>query len=203
VIKNLASGEIAEKLSTEKPDRFLLQLLDVMAEGYLTYVRDINQAVDKLEDKLQRSQRNEEVLGLLKYQKSLTHFTTGIKSNMLMLERVQEAGLLGKSTQHDDMLSSVKIELQQAVEMIDISENILSQMMDAFASIISNNINSVMKFLASMTIVLTVPMLIASFYGMNVPLPGEENPLALPIIIGISLLASLAVALIFWKKDWF
>jgi magnesium transporter len=202
VIKALASGN-SKKLLAASPSRFLLQLLDVMAEGYLNYVRDINKAVDELENRLQRSQRNEEVLELLKYQKSLTYFTTGIKSNMLMLERLKETGMFAKSPEDDDMLSDVGIELQQASEMIDISENILSQMMDAFASIISNNINAVMKFLASMTIVLTVPMLVASIYGMNVRLPGEDHPLALVMIIGVAFTVSVVVAVVFKKKDWF
>lgn len=189
-------------LSTGKPTRFVLHLLGHIAEQYLACVRDINQAVDALEDQLQRSLRNKEVLALLKYQKSLVYFTTALTSNELVLERLQKGQLLKHFPEDDELLDDVLIEVRQAIEMTSISENILSQMMDAFASIISNNLNVVMKFLASVTIVLSVPTLIASLYGMNVPLPGGAHPLAFTAILGASGLVAGAVLWIFWRKDW-
>lgn len=202
VIRSLAQG-VAKGLSTAKTNRFLLHLLRLMADRYLTYVREIDRAVEALEDKLQRSLRNEEVLALLKYQKSLTYFTTGLKSNSFVLSRLEQSGLFAKYPDDAELLGDVVVEVQQAIEMTDISANILSQMMDAFASIISNNLNVVMKFLASMTIVLTVPTLIASIYGMNIPLPFEDHPLALVIIMGVAIAISVTIGVIFWKKDWF
>ncbi len=202
VIRSLAQGA-AKELSTAKTNRFLLNLLLLMSDRYLVYVREIDEAVGALEDKLQRSLRNEEVLALLKYQKSLTYFTTGLKSNAFVLERLEQTGLFAKYPDDAELLADVVIEVQQAIDMTDISGNILSQMMDAFASIISNNLNLVMKFLASMTIVLTVPTLIASIYGMNIPLPFADHPLALVIVMGVAIAISVTVGVVFWKKDWF
>jgi len=165
-------------------------------------LREITKAVDILEDQLQQSTRNKEVLDLLKYQKSLTYFTTALKSNELMMERLQRSQLLRTYPEDEDLLEDVLTENQQAIEMTNITSNILSSMMDAFASIISNNLNTVMKFLASITIVLSLPTLVASFFGMNVHLPLELHPNAFIYIILISVLISLVVVYIFWRRDW-
>lgn len=202
ILQDFASGR-AKALSTSKRQRFLLRLLHDIAVKYLTYLREINKVVDVLEDQLQLSTRNKEVLELLKYQKSLTYFTTALKANELMMERLQRSQLFKKYPEDEDLLDDVLIENRQAIEMTNIASNILSSMMDAFASIISNNLNAVMKFLASVTIVLSLPTMIASFYGMNVVLPMQENPYSFLIILALSLAISLSVMFIFIKRDWF
>jgi magnesium transporter len=189
-------------LSTGKKSRFILHLLWHIANQYLVHLREIDAAVDRVEDRLQRSLRNREVLELLKYQKSLVYFTTALKSNELVLDRLQKGQLLQHYPEDDELLEDVLIEVRQAIEITSISENILSQMMDAFASIISNNLNVVMKFLASVTIILSLPTLIARVYGMNVPLPGEDSPLTLVVILAGALLLSLVVVFVFWRRDW-
>lgn len=201
VMHKFLSGHV-RGLSTGKKTRFVLHLLWHIANEYLTCLRDINTAVDAIEDRLQRSLRNKEVLELLRYQKSLVYFTTALKSNELVLERLQKGQLLQHYPEDEELLDDVLTEVRQAIEMTSISEDILSQMMDAFASIISNNLNVVMKFLASVTIVLSPPTLIASFYGMNVNLPGNEHPLAFALIVLASVLVSGLVVIIFWKRDW-
>ncbi len=201
VMQEFAAGHV-RGLSTGKKTRFVLHLLYHIASQYLTQLREINAAVDALEDKLQRSLRNREVMELLKYQKSLTYFTTALKSNELVLDRLQKGQLLQHYPEDDELLDDVLIEVRQAIEMTSISEDILSQMMDAFASIISNNLNVVMKFLASVTIILSVPTLIASLYGMNVRLPLEDHPLAFLLILGFSLAVALFVVIVFWRRDW-
>jgi magnesium transporter len=120
----------------------------------------------------------------------------------MILLRLQRSGLFRQYPEDEDLLEDVVTEIQQAIEMTNISGNILSQMMDAFASIISNNLNVVIKFLASVTIILSLPTMIASFYGMNVNLPLDEHPWAFPIIIGISVLVAALVLVVFWRKDW-
>jgi magnesium transporter len=179
-----------------------LRLLLFTANKYLNYLREITKVVDILEDQLQLSTRNKEVLELLKYQKSLTYFTTALKSNELMMERLQRSHIFQAYPEDEDLLEDVLTENQQAIEMTNITSNILSSMMDAFASIISNNLNGVMKILASVTIVMSLPTMIASFFGMNVHLPLEDHPLAFVSLIGVSLLISLAAAYLFWKRDW-
>ncbi|MCC6189852.1 MAG: magnesium transporter CorA family protein [Anaerolineales bacterium] len=189
-------------VSTTKKNRFVLRLFLSVAGRYLGYLGEINQAVDQVEDRLQRSLRNQEVLELLKYQKSLTYFTTALRSNKLMLERLQRGQLFQAYPEDAELLDDVLTENEQAIEMTSIASDILSQMMDAFASIISNNLNVVMKFLASVTVVLTIPALIASLYGMNVPLPGQGHPAAFVVVSATALFAAGAVLFVFWRKDW-
>ncbi len=202
ILTEFASGRV-RGLSTAKRNRFVLRMLLSAASKYLVYLREINKEVDALEDQLQLSTRNKEVLELLKFQKSLTYFTTALKSNELMMERLQRSQLFKAFPDDEDLLEDVLTENQQAIEMTSISSNILSSMMDAFASIISNNLNGVMKFLAAVTIVLSLPTMVASFYGMNVELPFEQLPHAFMVVIAISLLISLGAIFVFYKRDWF
>jgi magnesium transporter len=189
-------------LSTVKRNRFVLRLLLRAATRYLTHLRQITKAVDALEDQLQLSTRNKEVLALLKYQKSLTLFTTALKSHELMMKRLQQSQIFRAFEEDEDLLEDVLTETQQAIEMTNISSNILSNMMDAFASIISNNLNTVMKFLASITIIVSLPTLITSFYGMNVKLPFDSHVLAYLGILILVVVLTAAVGIIFWKQDW-
>lgn len=201
VIPELTVGRM-RGLSTAKKNRFILHLLLAAATKYLTFLREINRKVDALEDRLQASLRNKEVLELLKYQKSLTLFTTALKSNELMIGRLQKSHLFARYEEDQDLLEDVLTELGQAIEMTNISSGILSQMMDAFASIISNNLNVVMKFLASITIILSLPTVIASIYGMNIHLPLMEFEHAFIIIMGMTLVVTFCVVMLFMKRDW-
>jgi magnesium transporter len=171
--------------------------------NFLFQLREINKAVDLVEDQLEKSMRNKEVLELLKLQKSLVYFTTALKSNEILLERLQRHQLFRQYPEDVDLLEDVIIENQEAIQISDISTTILSSMMDAFASIISNNLNSVMKFLASITIVLSIPTIVASFFGMNVGLPFAAHSAAFWLILGISVAISFVIVLIFMKRDWF
>ncbi|MDN3515703.1 MAG: magnesium transporter CorA family protein [Candidatus Brocadia sp.] len=201
VVRKFITGQIPD-LSTVKKNRFVLQLLLRTAVQYLEYLRGIDSSVDVLEDKLYRSLQNKEVMDLLKYQKSLVYFTTALKSNELMLERMQKGQLFQAYPEDAELLEDVLIEIRQAIEMTYISENILSQMMDAFASIISNNLNVVMKILTSITMVISLPTLIASLYGMNISLPGQHYPYAFALTLLVSLMISAIVVIVFWKKKW-
>lgn len=197
----IAAGR-ARGLSTHKHNRFILQLLWIAAKHYLGHLRAINKSVDDLEDQLQHSLRNRELTGLLKYQKSLVYFITALKANELMLQHLQRSRLFQQYPDDEELLDDVLTEIQQAIEMTNISSSILSQMMDAFASIISNNLNVVMKFMAAATIIISLPTLIASLYGMNVPLPLAHSPWMFVVLVVISLAVALLVAGAFWRKDW-
>ena len=192
----------ARALSTSKRNRFLLRVLRITASRYLHDLRKIDNIVEILEDRLQHSQRNRELMELLKYQKSLVYFTTALKSDELILRHLQKNQLFQQFPEDLDLLEDVLTEVQQAIEMTGISSNILSQMMDAFASIISNNLNGVKKFLASITIILSLPTMIASFYGMNVKVPMGQWSWAFPLILVFSVLVCASAALLFWRKDW-
>ncbi|NLE43320.1 MAG: magnesium transporter CorA family protein [Chloroflexi bacterium] len=202
IVDKLISAR-TRNVTTHKPTRFVLQVLYTTAIQYLAYLREIDRTIDTLEDRLQASLRNRELLELLKYQKSLVYFATALRSNELMMERLQKSGLFRAFPEDEDLLDDVLTENQQAIEMVGISNNILSQMMDAFASIISNNLNVVMKFLASVTIVLSIPTLIASLYGMNVALPFANSPSAFYAVLALCAVLSLTLVAIFRRRDWF
>jgi len=202
IFRVLATGKY-RLLKTGKRYRLALYIFLETAARYLNLLREINRATELVEDQLQKSTRNREVLELLKYQKCLTYFATALRSNEVMMERVQKTQLFNYYEEDQDLLEDVLTENQQAIQMNGIATEILSGMMDAFASIISNNLNGVMKALAALTIILNMPSLVAAFYGMNVALPGEEHPLAFINVIGISLGLTAVATYIFYKRDWF
>ena len=202
MFKVLADGKY-RLLKTGKRYRFALYIFLETATRYLTHLREINRITEALEDQLQKSTRNREVLELLKYQKSLTYFATALRSNEVMMERVQRMQIFNYYEDDQELLEDVLTENQQAIQMTNINTEILSSMMDAFASIISNNLNAVMKVLAALTIILNLPAIVAAFYGMNVTLPGEDHPLAFLTVIGVSIALTALATFIFYKRDWF
>ena len=186
--------------------RFILQILYKNATQFLQYLRIIDKKSEVIERKLHQSQKNEELIELLELEKSLVYFTTSLRSNEVVLEKLLRIEKIKKYPEDTDLLEDVIVENKQAIEMANIYSGILSGTMDAFASVISNNLNIVMKFLATVTIVLSIPTMIASFYGMNVNshgMPFADSPYGFAIVLGLTLLLSLFVAYIFNKKDLF
>jgi magnesium transporter len=191
-------GIIAGKRSS-----VILQIFLRTALLYLKHLKEINRRTGETERELQKSLKNEALIKLLNLEKSLVFFTTSLRSNDLMMERLLKTELLKLTLEDKDMLEDVLIDNRQAIEMANIYSNILSGMMDAFASVISNNLNVVMKILTSITIILMIPTLIASIYGMNIDLPFQRSPHAFFIVIGISFTLSVLSALIFIRNRWF
>lgn len=202
IFKVLTNGKY-RLMKTGKRYRFVLYIFLETAARYLTLLREINRATEAIEDQLQKSTRNREVMELLKYQKCLTYFATGLRSNEVMMERIQRTQIFNYYEEDQDLLEDVLTENQQAIQMTSIATAILSGMMDAFASIISNNLNGVMKVLAALTIILNMPITVASFYGMNVALPGQGQPFAFLSVLGIALGLTAIATFIFYKRDWF
>jgi magnesium transporter len=202
MFKVLANGKY-RLLKTGKRYRFALYIFLETATRYLTHLREINRMTESIEDQLQKSTRNREVLELLKYQKSLTYFATALRSNEVMFERVQRTQIFNYYEEDQDLLEDVLTENQQAIQMTNINTEILSSMMDAFASIISNNLNSVMKALAAITIIMSLPTIVSSFYGMNVDLPFQAQSWAFWFTVGLSATFISLAILIFYKRDWF
>lgn len=201
ILTDFIDGKI-KSFYTFKKSRFTLQLLYRVAIYFLIYLRQIDKKSVMIQKKLQISMKNKEVIQLLSLEKSLVYFSTSLKSNEITLEKMLKIDLLQAFPEDKDILEDVIIENKQAIEMANIYSNILSGTMDAYASIISNNLNIVMKFLASITIVLSVPSIIYSMYGMNITnLPFEHSPNAFIIIFGISLVATLIALFIFKKRD--
>jgi magnesium transporter len=203
MFKVLANGKY-RLLKTGKRYRFALYIFLETATRYLTHLREINRMTEAIEDQLQQSTRNREVLELLKYQKSLTYFATALRSNEVMMERVQRTQIFNYYEEDQDLLEDVLTENQQAIQMTSIATELLSAMMDAFASIISNNLNAVMKILAALTIIIALPGTVGTFFGMNVPLPlSDTSPYSFLTVIGISIALAAIATYIFYRRDWF
>ena len=196
--------------STFKKTRFLFQILFKSATLYLKYIRIIIRRTDELEKHLRQSMQNSELFNLLDLQKSLTYFSTSLRSNYIVMEKLlrlrsatQSRHLIKLYEEDEDLLEDVIIEYKQAVEMVEMYSHILNSMMEVFASIISNNLNLVMKFLATMTIVLAIPTLVSSMWGMNVPVPFADNPWGFAIVLTVALGVSGAAAYLLWKRRMF
>lgn len=202
LLNDFMSGRI-KSFYTFKKTRFILQLLFKNATYFLQYLRQIDRMSLNIERELHKSMKNKELIQLLDLEKSLVYFSTSLRGNEIVLEKMLKFDAIKKYPEDEDLLEDVIIENKQAIEMANIYSNILSGMMDAFASVISNNLNMVMKFLTSVTIVLTIPTMIASFFGMNVPVPLAGQPYAFVIIIAISLAISSILALFMAKKKMF
>ncbi|MCI8308524.1 MAG: magnesium transporter CorA family protein [Lachnospiraceae bacterium] len=189
---------------TFKKTRVILQILYRNATLFLQYLRAIDRKSEEIEAKLHISQKNQELIELLELEKSLVYFTTSLRSNEVVLEKMLRTEQVKKYADDEDLLEDVIIENKQAIEMANIYSGILSGMMDAFASVISNNLNIVMKLLATITIVLSIPTMIASFFGMNfVDVPLGNHPYGFAIItIGTCAVTGI-VALICAKKKMF
>lgn len=201
VIEEIIAGKL-RGLSTVKHNRFVLQILLITAHRFLSNVRKINRAVDRLEDRLKHSLQNRELLEMLKYQKSLVYFATALKSSELMLRHLQRSQIFHQYEEDRDLLDDVLIEVQQGIEMTSIASGILTGTMDAYASIISNNLNSVMKVIASMTIVLNLPVIVSGFYGMNVDLPFQEAPWAFWALLVVAVGACALALFWLWRRHW-
>lgn len=189
---------------TYKKYRFLYQLLYKNAQRYLLYLRQIDRMSNYVEKQLHESMKNKELIQLMDLEKSLVYITTALKANQVVLEKILRINIIKKYSEDEDLLEDVIIENKQAMEMANIYSGILSGTMDAFASIISNNLNIVMKLLTSITILMAIPTMFASFYGMNVMnLPLANSPYGFWIILGVSILTSAGVGFLLAKKNLF
>jgi magnesium transporter len=190
--------------NTQYRERMVLQLFLRASILYLRYLKNINNKADEIQLTLHKATRNRELLQLLNFEKSLVYFTTSLKSNELMMMRLQQHSVMSnlKETERE-LIDDVIIETKQAIEMAKIYSNILGNMMGAHSSIISNNLNITIRFLTSVTIILSIPILIASLYGMNVRVPFSENEHAFWIVIFIALLLSGIGVIYFRKKNLF
>ena len=203
VLKAFVNRRVRE-FYTFKKTRFVFQILYRNAASYLRYLRIIDRKSDQIEEKLHISQKNSELIELLELEKSLVYFTTSLRSNETVLEKLLRTEKIKKYPEDEDLLEDVIVENKQAIEMAKIYSDILSGTMDAFASVISNNLNVVMKFLSTVTIVLSIPTMIASFYGMNFQhIPLGDNPYGFYIVTAITLIVTVVLVFFFKKKNLF
>ena len=190
-----------KNFQTYKKSKLIFQILYLNSSYYLSYLKQINKETEIAEYILKNSMKNKELLKLLSLEKGLVYFTTSLKSNELVMEKTMRGKIIKLYEEDEDILEDAITENRQAIEMANIYRDILSGTMEAYASIISNNLNGVMKFLTSITIVLAIPTMISSFWGMNVNLPFQDNKFGFPIMIGISVILTLIVTWWLKRKD--
>ena len=201
VVRDLKDGRV-RGVDTRYRTRFLLQMLLHISQLYLVYLRRIDRLSSNTEARLHASVRNEELIQMLKLEKSLVYFSTSLKSDEVTLNKIMQGRIIPLYEDDQDLLEDVLVEIHQAIEMANIYAGTLSGTMDAFASIISNNLNIVMKVLSVITIVMAIPNIIFGFYGMNVDLPFDGVPLldnwAFPLLLAAA--GCLVAAWIFNRK---
>ena len=202
VIEDFEKRKI-KNFQTYKKSRFIFQILYLNSSYYLTHLKQINKETEIAEYILKNSMRNKELLKLLNLEKSLVYFTTSLKSNELVMEKTMKGKIIKLYEDDEDILEDAIIENRQAIEMAKIYSDILNGTMEAYASIISNNLNGVMKTLTSITIVLAVPTMISSFWGMNVPVPFQNNKFGFLIMITLAIVITLLVTWWLKKRDMF
>ena len=195
---------------TYKKTRFLFQILYKSATYFLRYLRQISKLSEEIEDQLRHDMKNSEILRLLELQKGLTYFNAAIRSNGAVLDKLLRmrnntslTPILKADEEDEDLLEDVIIENKQAKEMVEMYSKILARLADTFSSIISNNQNLVMKFLAAMTIILAIPTVVSSFFGMNVPVPFAENAHGFLYVMCIAFSISIVSAYVLWHRDMF
>lgn len=189
--------------STYKKTRFLYQILYRTSTLYLRYLRQIDRITTQVEKELHKSYRNSELIQLVGIEKSLVYFSTSLKSNELVLEKLLRQKPIKTYPEDEDLLEDVIIENRQAMEMANLYNNILGGTIDAFSSVISNNLNIVMKWLAAITIVFSVPTIMSGLWGMNVPVPFQDNPNGFLIVSIVTIGVTGLVATYLYKKDMF
>lgn len=203
----MSVSSISAPCSTAKRTRFLLQILYKNATVFLRYIHQINRQTDEIERHLRKSMNNAEVFQLFDMEKGLTYFTAALRTNGIVLDRLlrlRKSGnlqhLIPMFEEDEDILEDAIIENRQALEMVQMYSDILSGMMDAFTSVISNNLNQVMKFLASITILISIPTMISSFWGMNVAVPYLGQEAGFWAVLTLSLFLTGLTWFILWKK---
>lgn len=204
IMTDFVEGKV-KSFFTFKRSRFILQILYKISTYYLLYLRQIDKKSLMIEKKLHKSMKNKELIQLLSLEKSLVYFSTSLKSNEVTLEKMLKLDIMQKYPEDKDVLEDVIIENKQAIEMANIYSNILSGTMDAFASVISNNLSIVMKLMTSITIVMAIPTMISGLFGMNVIVPwnADVSPYGFWYILGIISVATVGAIIMLNRKDMF
>lgn len=201
-ILNAFKQDKIKDFRTAKKTRFLIQILLHTAASYLRILKQVNRDIEVKEEELKKSTKNKDLIDMLELEKTLVYFFTSLKENDNVLSKLSKGNILPLYENDVELLDDAIIEYKQAMEMTNIYKDILLSIKDTYSTIVSNNLNVAMKFLAAATIVLSIPTMISSFLGMNIDL-GEITKMdnAFPVVISISLVTSLIVAYLLKKKD--
>ena len=202
VLGDFIKGRV-RNFDANKRTRFIYQILYLNAIKFLHCLKQIDKTSMRVQQTLHRSMKNKELIQLLDLEKALVYFSTSLNSNQIVIDRLRAMSTIKHYEDDDEILDDVIVENKQAIEMATIYRDIMSGTMDAFASVISNNQNTVMKFLAAITIILTIPTIIASIWGMNVGVPFAGTVWGFWAVIGIIVAVTVRVLIIMIKKRMF
>ncbi|MEG1613248.1 MAG: magnesium transporter CorA family protein [Clostridia bacterium] len=199
ITQNFITGRI-KSFATYKRTRFLLQLMYATSTKFLQYLRQIDKTSTRIQNELNRSMKNKELIQLLDIEKSLVYFSTSLRGNSFIVDKINRVEGVKFYEEDTDLWEDVGIETRQAIEMCNIYRDILSGTMDAFASVISNNLNIVMRLLTILTLLVAIPSMIASFFGMNTGVPWQGQISGFYIVVGISIAICVVVGAIMFRK---
>lgn len=201
VVKEVIEGQYGDFQSYMKT-RISLLLFKAVSESYEDYLALVNHQVGDLQKKLRVSYRNTELFGLINLNKSLVFFSTALSAMAILYKRIADGDTFKIHEEERKRLQSILVDLEQSAEVIEMRRESLSNLMDAYATIIHNNLNSVLKMLTTLAIVMIIPTMIGSIFSMNVALPGEENPVS-TVIVGIGMVViSVVLLIVFYKKKY-
>jgi magnesium transporter len=206
----LISEHNGTEFDTRKRSRFFFQILYQAGTIFLRHIQRIRLRTDEIEIFLRKSTNNQEVFQLLNLEKALTYFTAALRANNMVLESIlrlrsnpQLRHILPMYEEDEDIVENVIIENKRALQLVQTYSEILSSMMDAFSSVISNNLNSIMKFLAAVTILLSIPTMISSFWSMSLVVPLQGTEIGFWTVAIVSILASALAGVVLRKKGMF
>lgn len=202
VLNEITSEKIIlGEFATYKKSRIIFQVLYKVAEDYIGFLDIINKDIEKFEEKLEKTMQNKELMKLIHFQKSMIYFDAALKSNQSVMERLKRGKIIKLYEEDEDILEDAAIENRQAMEMVTTYSEILNGMIEVFGTMVSNNLNLVMKFLTSITILISIPTLVSSILGMNVTFPFSTNVIGFWVVIFISILATVITWVYLKKKD--
>ncbi len=208
-VNSFENGAIKKFLNTfqnRHPDNrkmMVLKIIEKIIQTYMEFLKEINVRRNILEQKLYAASKNEQLLQLMRIQKSLVYFVTALRSNEMLLMKIERTNFIGLNEEEKELLNDLIVDNSQALEMANIYTNILSSTLDAFASIIANNQNEVLRRLSVITLVLTFPVLVSSIFGMNVPSGFERSPYAFYIVAILSFAIAVVIGWSFFRKKIF
>lgn len=192
-----------QKRHPDKKNMMILKVFEKVVQNFMEFLKEINHRRNQYETSLYESNSNEDLLNLMRIQKSLVYFVTALRGNEMLMMKLERSNFLGLNEEEREFLNDLIVDTSQALEMANTYTNILTSTLDAFASIISNNLNSVMKRLTSIIIIISFPALVAGIYSMNIGIPYVHSPYAFYVSIVLSLIASVIISWYFMKKKWF
>ncbi len=199
-LKNFANNKI---INTSRKQQLILKLILFTSKIYLRYLKAINHNIHIAQEEMGKSFNNEDIINLMDVRKSLTYFNRALHSNNLVIEKLSKRKMFTSTEEDEELTQDVIDENKQALETSRIYENIVTNTANTFATIVSNNVNHTVKFLTIITILLMLPTLVASIYGMNIKLPYQDSPFAFDIVMGVSFFLVLLGIILFYRKKLF